>query len=107
MLDAPEQSIGERIRSERHKLNLSIEALARLTKIRDGAGVGVSAVALRRYELGTNLPHARAVRVLCETFKCSSDYLILNFQETAKDAALRAAERELIRALKAYIRALV
>lgn len=52
------------LKSSRQRFDLTLEQLSRLTKEIDPSGVGISRVALSRYENGSSLPGLRELRLL-------------------------------------------
>lgn len=55
---------GNNLRRLRQNLDLTLDAMSRLTKLVDPAGVGISRVALSRYENGDSLPGLRELKIL-------------------------------------------
>jgi transcriptional regulator with XRE-family HTH domain len=56
--------IASFLKSSRQRHELTLEQLSRLTKEIDPSGVGISRVALSRYENGSSLPGLRELRLL-------------------------------------------
>lgn len=56
--------IASFLKSSRQRFDLTLEQLSRLTKEIDPSSVGISRVALSRYENGSSLPGLRELRLL-------------------------------------------
>lgn len=67
---------GKRIRSRRQDLDLTLDALARLTKAVDEMGDGVSRASLTRYEAADSAPGLRELRILSKALRMPLSYLI-------------------------------
>lgn len=95
---APEDMIGERIKLKRKELDLSIEALSRLTKLCDlwGEQQGISRTVLSRYESGEFKPGARETRILCHALKVSANWLLLGADIPGRNTAVLDAFETLI-----------
>lgn len=78
-LDLPEKGIKDRIKAARLRegYDLTIEALSRLSKMIDPAGQGIAHQTIVRYEKGDVLPGARELRILADSLRVSTDYLIM------------------------------
>jgi len=59
-----DHSVASYLKSARSHHDLTLEQLSKLTKEIDPAGVGVSRVALSRYENGASLPGLRELRLI-------------------------------------------
>ena len=74
--------IGKRVVSRRHELTMTQEELAKKS--------GLSLTTIHRVENGESAPHLETILKLCETLKCSSDYLlglrIRNYDDVMQDA---------------------
>lgn len=67
---------GKRIRSRRQSLDLTLDALARLTRAVDERGEGVSRASLTRYEAADSAPGLRELRILSKALRMPLSYLI-------------------------------
>lgn len=76
---APEDLLGDRIRSRREEKNLTQEALSILTKYPeiDPEGRGLSRPSIVGYEQGKSLPDARGIRLLAMALDATPSWLIL------------------------------
>lgn len=93
----PEAGIGERIAYCRGQLdNLSVEALARYTKNFDFSGAGISRTTIVRYESGDNMPGARELRILCDTFWVPANWLLFGHPDIVQQ---QSTGRELVNVL--------
>jgi transcriptional regulator with XRE-family HTH domain len=73
----PEDGIGERLRTVREKHGLSQTLFHQRTKDRDPEGKGISRTVLIGYETGKFKPGARELRILCEAFSLTPEWLLL------------------------------
>ena len=94
----PESRFGERVKTCRKFYDLSVDALARLTREYDDRGI--SATALHRYETGDALPGARELRLLCQCLDVPSEWLIFG---AAAVEEVSPYERALIEGLRGMI----
>jgi transcriptional regulator with XRE-family HTH domain len=97
---APESRMNERIRAARSALDLSIEALSRLSKEYDREGNGVSPASISRYESGDNLPGSRELRILCDSLDVPPLWLLYGRLDNPGENKI---EQELLRVLSAYV----
>ncbi len=101
--EPPEARLGERLKEARQQLELSVEALSRLTKTYDAhAGKGISPPTLARYESGDTTPNVRELRLLGESLDVPVQWLVdggLPDQPKGQQEA-----QELLAALNSYIR---
>lgn len=67
---------GKRIKSRRQSLDLTLDALARLTKAVDKRGEGVSRASLTRYEAADSAPGLRELRILSKALRMPLSYLV-------------------------------
>lgn len=72
----PEAELGERLEVKRKAKGLTQGKLAELTKRADREGKGLSRSVISLYELGTNRPGPKELRLLCESLRVSPSYLI-------------------------------
>ena len=91
--DAPEASIGVRLRSAREARGLSQTALATRTKLIDSTGKGVARTVLVGYEAGTFRPGAREIRLICQALSVTPNWLILGAEGTTEQASLELVRR--------------
>jgi transcriptional regulator with XRE-family HTH domain len=97
----PEEGIGQRLRYCRGELDLTVEALSRLTKRYDKhESKGVSPTSIARYESGESLPGARELRLLCEAFDVPPGWLLLG---DVPNAGKGEAQQALLQALAAFV----
>ncbi|MEM6262771.1 MAG: helix-turn-helix transcriptional regulator [Bacteroidota bacterium] len=73
-------TISERIRLYRQKKNISQQELAKRS--------GVNVKSLSRYELGTSVPPADALKAIADALEVSADALLNDDQVTIKDKEL-------------------
>jgi transcriptional regulator with XRE-family HTH domain len=85
---APEDGIGDRIRSARDARGLSQTALAARTKKVDPAGKGVARTVLVGYESGNFRPGAREIRLICQALSVTPNWLILGDEMASNQASL-------------------
>lgn len=90
---APEDSIGERLRSARGARGLSQTALAARTKMIDSTGKGVARTVLVGYEAGTFRPGAREIRLICQALSITPNWLILGAEVASEQASMEAVQR--------------
>lgn len=74
--DEPENELGKRLEYERRAKSLTQGELAALTKLADRSKKGLSRGVISLYELGTNRPGPKEIRLLCETLRITPSYLI-------------------------------
>lgn len=67
---------GARLRQHRQALDLTLDAMSRLTKLVDPVGAGISRVALSRYENGDSLPGLRELKLLSQSLRLPLSYLV-------------------------------
>lgn len=72
----PELELGARLLQAREAKGLTQGQLAEATKRADKDGKGLSRAVISFYELGTNRPGPREIRLLCETLQITPSYLI-------------------------------
>lgn len=72
----PELEIGQRIQRAREEKGLTQGQLAELTKRADKDSKGLSRGVISLYELGTNRPGPKEIRLLCEVLRVSPSQLI-------------------------------
>lgn len=100
----PEAKFGERLKDARQQLNLSVEALSRLTKRYDAqASKGVSPPTISRYEGNDTLPTLRELRLLAEALDVPAQWLLDGNISKVKGST-EAAQR-LVDAMTAFCRA--
>ena len=85
---APEDGIGDRVRSAREARGLSQTALAARTKMVDGTGKGVARTVLVGYEAGTFRPGAREIRLICQALSITPNWLILGAEVASTQASM-------------------
>lgn len=98
----PESRFGERLSYARKELDLSIEALSRLSKEYDTSGQGVSPTSVSRYESSGGMPGLSEFRILCDALDVPAQWLL--FGELA-NAGKDEAEQGLLASLERYVRA--
>lgn len=91
--DAPENTIGVRLRAAREARGLSQTALATRTKLADVTGKGVARTVLVGYEAGTFRPGAREIRLICQALSITPNWLILGAEGTTEQASLELVRR--------------
>jgi transcriptional regulator with XRE-family HTH domain len=73
----PESRFGDRVKDVRLQLDLSVEALSRLTKRYDKADQkGISAPTLGRYEANETTPSLRELRLIAEALDVPVQWLV-------------------------------
>lgn len=96
----PEDEIGERIKTRRKELDISVDELATLTALCDlEKGAGVSRATVYAYEANDSKPGARELRMLCEALNVSPNWLLLGHEwdeGTGEDVAIAHALRMLL-----------
>ena len=100
--ETPESRFGERLSYARKELDLSIEALSRLSKEYDPSGLGVSPTSISRYESAGGMPGLSEFRVLCDALDVPAQWLV--YGELA-NAGKDEAEQGLLASLERYVRA--
>lgn len=85
---APEDGIGDRIRSARDARGLSQTALATRTKMVDPAGKGVARTVLVGYESGNFRPGAREIRLICQALSVTPNWLLLGDELATTQASM-------------------
>ena len=90
---APEDGIGDRIRSARDARGLSQTALAARTKMVDPAGKGVARTVLVGYESGNFRPGAREIRLICQALSVTPNWLILGNEVASGQASMELVRR--------------
>jgi len=102
---APESRLGERVRYARNDLNLSVEALSRLTKEYDLQGLGLSPTSIARYESGESLPGIREFRILCAALEIPLAWLLYGdvSGDESNKPQLTEAERIVLVGLRAMM----
>ena len=90
---APEDGIGDRIRSARDARGLSQTALAARTKVVDPAGKGVARTVLVGYESGNFRPGAREIRLICQALSVTPNWLILGNEVASGQASMEMVRR--------------
>jgi transcriptional regulator with XRE-family HTH domain len=97
----PELELGQRLQHAREAKKLTQGQLAELTKRADKDGKGLSRTVVSLYELGTNRPGPREMRMLCEVLQITPSYLIYgddepfeNFLNRYRHGAARPSEPE-------------
>ncbi|WP_144241657.1 helix-turn-helix domain-containing protein [Janthinobacterium agaricidamnosum] len=90
---APEDGIGDRIRSAREGRGLSQTALAARTKMVDQAGKGVARTVLVGYESGNFRPGAREIRLLCQALSVTPNWLLMGDELASDQASLELVRR--------------
>lgn len=88
--ELPEDGLGTRIRDARNTVNLSLEALSKLTKFMDQEKRGISRPVLSGYEKGTYKPGTRELRVLYETLGTTPNWLVLGNTSPDRKSEFRA-----------------
>lgn len=96
----PESGLPDRLRYARSQLDLSIEALGRLTAGYDAEGKGVSSTSISRYESGENLPGMAELRILCDALGVTAQWMVYG---DAPNSGNTEAEQKLILALRHFI----
>lgn len=91
--DAPENTIGVRLRAAREARGLSQTALATRTKLADVTGKGVARTVLVGYEAGTFRPGAREIRLICQALSITPNWLILGAEGSTEQASLELVRR--------------
>jgi transcriptional regulator with XRE-family HTH domain len=91
--DAPENSIGVRLRAAREARGLSQTALATRTKLIDSTGKGVARTVLVGYEAGTFRPGAREIRLICQALSITPNWLILGAEGSTEQASMELVRR--------------
>lgn len=91
--DAPENSIGVRLRAAREARGLSQTALATRTKLIDSTGKGVARTVLVGYEAGTFRPGAREIRLICQALSITPNWLILGAEGSTEQASMELLRR--------------
>lgn len=91
--DAPENTIGVRLRAAREARGLSQTALATRTKLADGTGKGVARTVLVGYEAGTFRPGAREIRLICQALSITPNWLILGAEGSTEQASMELVRR--------------
>jgi len=91
--DAPENTIGVRLRAAREARGLSQTALAARTKMIDSTGKGVARTVLVGYEGGAFRPGAREIRLICQALSITPNWLILGAEGTTEQASLELVRR--------------
>lgn len=74
--DEPELGLGKRLQEVRESKRLTQGELAEHTKRADKHGKGISRAVISLYEVGTNRPSPRELRLLCEVLRVTPSYLI-------------------------------
>lgn len=97
----PESRFGERLKYGRDQLDLSIEALSRLSKEYDPTGQGVSPTSIARYESGERLPGLGEFRMLCDALDVPARWLLYGDLDNAGKST---AEQALLASLETYMR---
>jgi transcriptional regulator with XRE-family HTH domain len=101
--DPPESRLGDRLKEARQQLELSVEALSRLTKTYDAhGGKGISPPTLARYESGDTTPNVRELRLLGESLGVPVQWLVDGGLPDQPKGQREA--QELLAALNSYIR---
>lgn len=97
----PELELGQRLQHAREAKKLTQGQLAELTKRADKDGKGLSRTVVSLYELGTNRPGPREIRMLCEVLQITPSYLIYgddepfdNFLNRHRHGATRPSDPE-------------
>lgn len=97
----PELELGQRLQHAREAKKLTQGQLAELTKRADKDGKGLSRTVVSLYELGTNRPGPREIRMLCEVLQVTPSYLIYgddepfdNFLNRHRHGAARPSDPE-------------
>lgn len=90
---APEDGIGDRIRSARERRGFSQTALAARTKLVDPAGKGVARTVVVGYESGAFRPGAREIRLLCQALSVTPNWLLLGDELATNQASLEVVRR--------------
>jgi len=72
----PESELPKRLLQARESKRLTQGQLADLTKAADKDGKGLSRGVISLYELGTNRPGPREIRLLCEVLRVTPSFLI-------------------------------
>jgi transcriptional regulator with XRE-family HTH domain len=85
---APEDGIGDRIRSAREARGLSQTSLAARSKRVDPTGKGVARTVLVGYESGQFKPGAREIRLLCQTLSVTPNWLVLGAEVATTQASM-------------------
>ncbi len=70
---------GNILRRVRQSLDLTLDAMSRLTKLVDPAGTGISRVALSRYENGDSLPGLRELKVISHSTRMPLSFLVYGY----------------------------
>lgn len=91
--EAPEASIGVRLRAAREARGLSQTALAARTKLIDATGKGVARTVVVGYEAGTFRPGAREIRLLCQALSITPNWLILGAEGSTEQASMELVRR--------------
>lgn len=91
--EAPEASIGVRLRAAREARGLSQTALAARTKLIDTTGKGVARTVVVGYEAGTFRPGAREIRLLCQALSITPNWLILGAEGSTEQASMELVRR--------------
>lgn len=92
--DAPENTIGVRLRAAREARGLSQTALAARTKMIDSTGKGVARTVLVGYEGGTFRPGAREIRLICAALSITPNWLILGAEGVTEQASMETVRRQ-------------
>ena len=85
---APEDGIGDRIRSAREGRGFSQTGLATRTRVLDSKGKGVARTVIVGYEAGTFRPGAREIRLICQALSVSPNWLILGAEAAPTQASM-------------------
>lgn len=72
----PEDKLGERLQQAREERRWTQGELAELTRSLDSDEKGVSRAVISLYEVGTNRPSPREIRLLCEALRITPNLLI-------------------------------
>ncbi|MHB0985958.1 MAG: helix-turn-helix domain-containing protein [Sulfuricella sp.] len=98
---APENDLGRRLEESRRAKGLTQGELAEQTKLADQDGKGLSRSVISLYELGTNRPGPKELRLLCEVLRVSPSFLIYgdddpfeNFTERKRYEGYASSEPE-------------
>lgn len=91
--DAPENTIGVRLRAAREARGLSQTALAARTKMIDSTGKGVARTVLVGYEAGTFRPGAREIRLICQALSITPNWFILGAEGATEQASMELVRR--------------
>lgn len=81
MNSEPEAELGKRLQEARETQKLTQGELADRTKSVDKEGKGISRGVISLYELGTNRPSPRELRILCEVLRVTPSYLIYGTED--------------------------